>query len=128
MNKSVRSILAIAALFAASTAPQAPAITWTRIGVLAQPRLVSAAQGALATVSLTTDSEQAASCSEQIAELRRIALRNHQATPDTVWQARSYAQLMFAADLALAEAQVAEGSNDECLLAARRAKEELPSG
>jgi hypothetical protein len=32
---------------------------------------------------------------------------------------------MFAADLALAEAQNAEGRNDECLLAARRAKSEL---
>jgi hypothetical protein len=42
-----------------------------------------------------------------------------------VFQAQTYAQLTFAADLALAEAQNAEGRNDECLLAARRAKDEL---
>jgi hypothetical protein len=78
-----------------------------------------------ATTSVTTGPAHAASCSEQIAELRQSALRNHQATPETVWQARSYAQLMFAADLALAEAQDAEGNNDECLLAARRAEQQL---
>jgi hypothetical protein len=85
-------------------------------------------QGALATVSMTTDLGHAVSCSEQIAELRQTALRNHQATPETVWQAQSYAQLMFAADLALAEAQDAEGNNDECLLAARRAQAQLQPG
>jgi hypothetical protein len=42
-----------------------------------------------------------------------------------VWQAHSYAQLMFAADLALAEADDAAGSEDECLLAARHANNEL---
>ena len=85
-------------------------------------------QGALATVSMTTDLGHAASCSEKIAELRQTALRNHQATPETVSQARGYAQLMFAADLTLAEAQDALGNNDECLLAARRAEEQLQPG
>ena len=75
-----------------------------------------------ATTSVTTGPAHAASCSEQIAELRQSALRNHQATPETVWQARSYAQLMFAADLTLAEAQDALGNNDECLSTARRAE------
>jgi hypothetical protein len=42
-----------------------------------------------------------------------------------VWQAQSYAQLMFAADLALAEAKDAVGNKDEHLLAARRANDEL---
>jgi hypothetical protein len=80
---------------------------------------------ALTTVSVTTGLAQAVSCSDQIAELRHAALRNHQPMPETAWQAESYAQLMFAADLALAEAQDALGRNDECLFSARRAKEEL---
>jgi len=82
-------------------------------------------QGALITVSMTTDPGRAASCSEKIAALRQTALRNHQATPETISQARGYAQLMFAADLTLAEAQDALGNNDECLSAARRAEEQL---
>jgi len=85
-------------------------------------------RGALVTVSMTTDPGRAASCSEKIAELRQTALRNHQATPETVSQARGYAQLMFAADLTLAEAQDALGNNDECLMAARRAEERLQPG
>jgi hypothetical protein len=67
----------------------------------------------------------AVSCSDQTAELRHTAVLNHQATPETAWRAQSYAQLMFDADLALAEALNAEGRNDECLLAAHRAKSEL---
>jgi hypothetical protein len=85
-------------------------------------------QGALATVSMTTDLGHAASCPDKIAELRQTALRNHQTTPETISQARGYAQLMFAADLTLAEAQDALGNNDECLLAARRAEEQLQAG
>jgi hypothetical protein len=79
--------------------------------------------GALATVSVTTG--LAVSCSDQIADLRKAARLNHQPTPETVWQAQTYAQLMFSADLALAEAQDALGRNDECLLSARHAKEAL---
>jgi hypothetical protein len=57
--------------------------------------------------------------------MRQAALANHQPTPGTVWQAQSYAQLMFAADLALAEAKDAVGNKDEHVLAARRANDEL---
>jgi hypothetical protein len=85
-------------------------------------------QGALATMSTTTDLGHAGTCAEKIAELRQTALRNHQATPETVSQAQGYAQLMFAADLTLAEAQDALGNNDECLMAARRAEERLQPG
>lgn len=85
-------------------------------------------QGGLATVSMTTDLGRALSCFEKIAELRQTALRDHQATPETVSQTRGYAQLMFAADLTLAEAQDALGNNDECLLAARRAEDQLQQG
>jgi hypothetical protein len=81
----------------------------------------------LATVSVTTGPAHAASCSYQIAELRQAALLNHQTTPETVWEAQTYAQLMFAADLALAEAKDAERNEGECLLAARRAKQESQS-
>ena len=79
----------------------------------------------LATASVTTGQTDAAACSDQIAGLRQAALVNHQPTPETVWQAHSYAQLMFAADLALAEAKDEVGNKDECLLAARRANDEL---
>lgn len=82
-------------------------------------------QDSLASLGVTTGPAHAASCSDQIADLRQAALLNHQPTPETVWQAQTYAQLMFAADLTLAEAQNAEGKG-ECILAARRAKEELP--
>ena len=82
-------------------------------------------QGALATVSMTTDLGHAASCSEKIAELRQTALGNHPATPEAAWESQSYAGLMFAADLTLAEAQDALGNNDECLLSARRAEGQL---
>jgi hypothetical protein len=85
-------------------------------------------QRALATVSMKADLGHDGSCSEKITELRQSALRNHQATPETISQARGYAQLMFAADLTLAEAQDALGNNDECLLAASRAEEHLPPG
>ena len=85
-------------------------------------------QGAFATMSTTADLGRAGTCSEKIAELRQTALRNHQATPETVSQAQGYAQLMFAADLTLAEAQDALGNNDECLLAASRAEERLQPG
>jgi hypothetical protein len=80
---------------------------------------------ALATVSVTTGLVQAVSCSDQIADLRKAARLSHQPIPETVWQAQTYAELMFSADLALAEAQYALGRNDECLLSARHAKEEL---
>jgi hypothetical protein len=82
----------------------------------------------LANVSVTRGSAHPASCSDQIADLRQSALLNHQPMPETVWQARTYAGLMFAADLALAEAQDVERHEDECLLAARRAKQELQDG
>jgi hypothetical protein len=86
--------------------------------------IVAAAIAVLGVSSQAFAQSDAVSCSNQIAELRHAALLNHQPTPETVWRAQSYAQLMFAADLALAEAQNAEGRN-ECLLAVRRAKSEL---
>ena len=79
----------------------------------------------LATVGVTTGPAHAASCSDQIADMRQAALLNHQPMPETVWQARTYAELMFAAGVALAGAQGAEGNEGECLLAARRAKQEI---
>jgi hypothetical protein len=86
----------------------------------------SAEHDVLAALSVTTDPTHAGSCSDKIAGLRREALLNHQATPETVWKVRTYAELMFAADLALTEALEAEGSEGECVLAARRAEEGLP--
>lgn len=87
--------------------------------------LIAAAIAILALISQALAQSDTVSCSDQTAELRHAALLNRQPVPETVWRAQSYAQLMFAADLALAEAQNAEGRNDECLLAARRAKSDL---
>ena len=49
-------------------------------------------------------------------------------TPESVRQVQTYAQLMFAAALAEAEALDAEGNEAECLLAARRAKQMIKPG
>jgi hypothetical protein len=87
--------------------------------------VIAAAIAVLGLGSPAFAQSQPAACSDQISELRQTARLNHQPTPETVFQARTYAQLTVAADLALAEAQNAEGRNDECLLAARRAKDEL---
>jgi hypothetical protein len=123
MNKLVCSILAIAALSSYATGHELRSGYGSDGG-----RHARIGQGGLATVSMITDPGHSASCSEKIAELRQTELRNHQATPETVSQARGYAQLMFAADLTLAEAQDALGNNDECLSAARRAEEQLQPG
>jgi hypothetical protein len=120
MNKLVYSILAIAALSSYAAGHELSSGDGSDGG-----RHARMGQGVLATVSMTTDQGGAASCFEKITELRQAALRNHQATPETISQARGYAQLMFAADLTLAEAQDALGNNDECLSAARRAEEQL---
>jgi hypothetical protein len=61
-------------------------------------------------------------------ELRQAAKLGHQPTSESVWEVQTYAQLMFAADLAQAEALNAEGNEAECLLAARRAKQTLEPG
>ena len=90
--------------------------------------IVAAAIAVLGLGSHAFAQSRAASCSEKIAELRQTALRNHQATPETVSQAQGYAQLMFAADLTLAETQDVLGNNDKCLLAARRAKDDCRPG
>jgi hypothetical protein len=89
-----------------------------------QPR-TGVRHDALAAISMTTSSAHDASCSDQIADLRKVARLNHQPTPETVWQAQTYGQLMFSADLALAEAQDAEGNNGECLLSTHHARQEL---
>lgn len=120
MNKLVSSILAIAALSSHATAQELPSGLGSDGG-----RYAGIGQGGLATVSMMPDPGRAASCSEKIAELRQPALLNYQATPKAVPQPAGYAQLMFAAELTLAEAQAALGNNDECLLATRRAAEQL---
>jgi hypothetical protein len=81
-----------------------------------------------ATLSATTGLAHAGACADQITQLRRAAQLDHEPTPESVSQAQTYAQLMFAADLAQAEAQDAIGNEAECLLAARRAKQRLKLG
>jgi hypothetical protein len=55
--------------------------------------------------------------------LRQIAQLAHQPTPESVGQAQTYAQLMFAAALAQAEVQDVLGHEADCMMAASRAKE-----
>ena len=81
-----------------------------------------------AALSATTDSAHAGACADQITQLRHAAQLAHQPTPESVRQVQSYAQLMFVADLARAEALDAVGNDADCLLAARRAKQMLEPG
>jgi hypothetical protein len=60
---------------------------------------------AIAVLAFSSQAQsEASSCSGQIADLRQAALLNHQPTLETV-RAQSYAQLMFAADLAVRSTQ-----------------------
>jgi hypothetical protein len=79
-----------------------------------------------AALSATTGLANA--CAEQITQLRQAARLDHEPTPESVRQVQTYAQLMFAAALAEAEALDAEGNEAECLLAARRAKQMIEPG
>ena len=78
-----------------------------------------------AALSTTTGLAHARGCVGQIMQLQQAAQLDHQPMPESVPQAKSYDQLLFAADLALAEALDADGQEEACLLAARRAKQEL---
>jgi hypothetical protein len=49
-----------------------------------------------ATLSATTGLAHAGACADQITELRQAAKLGHQPTPESVRQAQTYAQLMFA--------------------------------
>jgi hypothetical protein len=60
--------------------------------------------------------------------LRQAAQTDHEPTPETVWQVQTYDQLMFAAELAEAEALDAEGNEAQCLTTAQRAKLRLTPG
>jgi hypothetical protein len=73
----------------------------------------------------TTGFAYAGACADQITQLRQATQLGNQSVPESAWQGRTYARLMFSADLALAEAQAAEGNEHECLLAARRAGHRL---
>jgi hypothetical protein len=76
-----------------------------------------------AILSGTTGMASAGTCTDSIKNLRQAAQLSHQPTPESVSQAQTYQQLMFAAALAQAEAQDVLGHEAECLIAARRAKE-----
>ena len=78
-----------------------------------------------AILSGTTALAQAGACADNIKELRQTAQRTHQPTPESVSQAQTYAELMFAAALAEAEAQDVLGQEADCMMAASRAKETL---
>jgi hypothetical protein len=78
---------------------------------------------ACAILSGTTGLAWAGACTDHIKELRQAAQLAHERTPESVGQAQSYGQLMFAAALAQAEAQDVLGHEADCLMAARRAKE-----
>jgi hypothetical protein len=79
--------------------------------------------GVCAVLNATTGLAHAEACGDQIKQLRRTAQLDHEPTPESVTQSKTYAQLMFAAALAEAEALNAEGSEADCLQAADRAKQ-----
>ena len=95
------------------------------LAVAAKSKLFGAA--AIAVLGFSSQafaqSSSTSSCSDQIADLRQVERLNHQPTPES--QAQTYEGLMFSADLAQAEAQDAHGNKDECLLAVRRAEQDL---
>ena len=81
-----------------------------------------------AALGATTGLAHAGACSNQIAQLRQAAQVDHEPTPESVNQSKTFDQLMFAAALAEAEALDAYGNEPDCLVAARRAKEMLAPG
>ena len=88
-------------------------------------RRISATLIVAAALSTTTGFAHARDCSGQITQLQQEAQLDRQPTSDSAPHAKSYDALMFAADMALAEALHADGNEEECLLAAGRAKREL---
>jgi hypothetical protein len=86
-------------------------------------RRLSTALIVCAALSTTTGLAHAGDCADRIRELRQAAQLAHYPTPESVGQAQTYAQLIFAAALAQAEAQDALGHEAECLLAAHRANQ-----
>lgn len=89
---------------------------------------LSAALTLWAALCVPTGLAYAGPCTDQIRQLRQAAQTDHAPTPESVWQAQSYDQLMFAAELAEAEALDAEGNEAQCLTAAQRAKQKLTPG
>jgi hypothetical protein len=76
-----------------------------------------------AALSTTTGLAHAGACADQISELRQAAQLSNGPMPESVSQAQTYAQLMFASALAQAEAHDVLGHEAACLMAVRRAKE-----
>jgi hypothetical protein len=79
-------------------------------------------------LSGTTDLARAGVCGDITRDLRQAAQLAHRPTPESVGQAQTYDELIFAAELAHAEAEDVLGHEGDCLLAARRAKEVLVVG
>jgi uncharacterized protein YjiS (DUF1127 family) len=78
-----------------------------------------------AILSGTADLARAGVCRDDTRDLRQEAQLAHRPTPESVSQAQTHAELMFAAELAHAEAEDVLEHEGDCLLAARRAKEML---
>jgi hypothetical protein len=89
---------------------------------------LSAALILCAALIASTGLAYAGPCTDQIRQLRQAAQAGHEPTPESVWQVQTYDQLMFAAELAEAEALDAEGNEAQCLTAAQRAKGRLAPG
>ena len=76
-------------------------------------------------LSGTTSLARAGVCSDNIRDLRQAARRAHRPTPESVRLSKTDAELIFAAELADAEAEDKLGHEGECLQAAGPAKEML---
>ena len=86
-------------------------------------RRLSTVLFACAILSGTTGLAWAGACTDNIKELRQAAQLAQQPTPESVGQAQTYGQLMFAAAITRAEVHDLLGHEADCLIAARRAKE-----
>jgi hypothetical protein len=88
-------------------------------------RRLSALLVACAILGTTPGLTHAGTCDDQIVKLRQATQLGHQPMPGLAWRGQTYAQLMFSADLTRAEALDAEGNEQGCLSAARRARHRL---
>ena len=87
-------------------------------------RRLSAIIAVCAALSTTTGLAHAGACVDQLTTLQQAPQLSHQLMSESVSRAETYAQLMLSADLARAETLDAQGNEEKCRLAARRAKHE----
>ena len=87
-------------------------------------RRLSAMLAVCAALATTTGLAHAGACVDQLTTLQQAPQLSHQPMLESVRQAQTYSELILSADLARAETLDAQGNEEKCRLAARRAKHE----